>query len=651
MSNVVSITVQARDMTRDAFDAVNRSARNIATNIGTMFTRIGSGFQQLGNHARGLSTHMGTVFTRIGDGVRDVGNNVRGFATNIGGLLTRVASGFGPINQQSRNLSSSIGSLFSTLGNGVRNVGTRSQGLTSTLGSGFRRLGELASDAGDKILEIGKTIGTFASDNKTQIALVGAALTALPLIASTAAVAITLGLGGAIAGIGIMAAKQNDQVKKAFSELKDSVSDDLDAMVQPFVPALIRIADIFKNTFDSLSPSLTRAFEKMAPAVEGFVADLARGFESFGVTVAVLADRFGPLMEVLGSELQVLLEHLSQSFAQLALAADPEFVSLLISSLTALTDVIMYTIINLAKLGSGITNLIDLIPGINFEDGEASSRSFGEAVGETTQNLLGAGEATGGLTSKMAELANQFLAASDAEIGFEAAIDNATKAIQKNGRTLDINSEKGRDNRQALNSIASSALRMRDSMEEAGQDSSEAMSRARRQFIRAAEGMGLSRSEARKLADQSGLLASAVRKVPSRKRTTFSSNAPSVKGQVDSLAASLGSIARNIVIDIATRTAAGKATGGVIGAATGGARGNMVMVGEAGRELVRLPYGSQVIPNGQTERMMSGGGGGGSAPFIVQLRLGTADLGEILIDPLRKAVQTRGGNVQAAIGR
>lgn len=578
MSNVVSITVQARDMTRDTFSSVDRAARNIADNVGRSFSRIGDGFRNAGEGGRNL-------FSRLGDGLK--------------------------------------------------------------------KTWEMAGGVGEKLSAMGQKVGEFADTPQAKLALLTAALSALPFIASTAAVAITVGLGTAIAGIGIMAAAQNDKVKKAFSDLKEDVTDDLQEMAEPFVPVLIRISDMFKSTFDNLSPALTRAFEKMAPVVEGFAEDLTKGIEKFGPTIDVLAQRFGPLMDVLGSELQVLLEHLATDFMVLAEAADPEFVSLLMSSLTALIDVIVYTIAALAKLGSGITNLVDLIPGINFDDGEASARSFGESILGTTENLLGAGEATGGLTSKVVELANQFLAASDSEIAFEAAIDSATKAVAKNGRTLDINTEKGRDNRQALNSIASSALRMRDDMEKAGQDSSQAMSRARRQFINAAVSMGMSRSEARKLADQSGLLAQEIRRVPSQKRTRFSSNANSVRGDVQNLAFSLGQIARNIVIDIAANySGPRKATGGPIGAAaTGGARGNLVMVGEQGRELVRLPYGSQVIPNGQTESMMAGGSGGGSAPFVVQLRLGTVDLGEVLIDPIRKAVQTRGGNVQATLGR
>jgi phage-related protein len=84
--------------------------------------------------------------------------------------------------------------------------------------------------------------------------------------------------------------------------------------------------------------------------------------------------------------------------------------------------------------------------------------------------------------------------------------------------------------------------------------------------------------------------------------------------------------------------------------ARGGIGSGLAMVGERGRELVDLPAGSRVRSNPDTERIMSRGKGG-MAPFVVVLKVGDKSLGEVIIDPLRKAVQTRGGNVQAVLGR
>jgi hypothetical protein len=93
----------------------------------------------------------------------------------------------------------------------------------------------------------------------------------------------------------------------------------------------------------------------------------------------------------------------------------------------------------------------------------------------------------------------------------------------------------------------------------------------------------------------------------------------------------------------------GKATGGIVGAATGGARGGLTWVGEQGPELARLPYGSTVYPAGQS-RQMAVAGGGSSAPVHFHISVGGKDMGEIVLDPLRKTIKTRGGNVQAVLG-
>ncbi len=93
----------------------------------------------------------------------------------------------------------------------------------------------------------------------------------------------------------------------------------------------------------------------------------------------------------------------------------------------------------------------------------------------------------------------------------------------------------------------------------------------------------------------------------------------------------------------------GFATGGIIGgAAGGGPRSNLVMVGEHGRELVRLPFGSSVTPHGGTEAAMARGGNSGG-PDLVQLA-SSDPLINALLEMIRKAVRTRGGDVAVVLG-
>jgi hypothetical protein len=85
--------------------------------------------------------------------------------------------------------------------------------------------------------------------------------------------------------------------------------------------------------------------------------------------------------------------------------------------------------------------------------------------------------------------------------------------------------------------------------------------------------------------------------------------------------------------------------------ARGGIAGGLAMVGERGRELVRLPQGSTVIPNGTTESMMAQGGGGGGRLMLGFERGSGNRLEDALIEMVQNYVHKRGGNTQVALGR
>lgn len=84
--------------------------------------------------------------------------------------------------------------------------------------------------------------------------------------------------------------------------------------------------------------------------------------------------------------------------------------------------------------------------------------------------------------------------------------------------------------------------------------------------------------------------------------------------------------------------------------AHGGIAGGLAMVGERGRELVRLPQGSTVIPNGGTEQIMSQHGGAAQVMLGFDYNSGNA-LMRAIVEGMQDYVKTRGGNVQVALGR
>lgn len=87
--------------------------------------------------------------------------------------------------------------------------------------------------------------------------------------------------------------------------------------------------------------------------------------------------------------------------------------------------------------------------------------------------------------------------------GYQAALDEATKAISENGRTLDITTEKGRNNQAALDSIASSAGEWAASVLKSTGSQAKAnavLEDGRARYVEIAKAMGMSAPEAEKLA-------------------------------------------------------------------------------------------------------------------------------------------------------
>lgn len=100
---------------------------------------------------------------------------------------------------------------------------------------------------------------------------------------------------------------------------------------------------------------------------------------------------------------------------------------------------------------------------------------------------------------------NAFLELRGGERGYEAAIDDATKALKENGRTLDIHTEKGRANGEALDKVAASAQTMMSDMAKNGASAGQVASQyasSRAELVKMAESFGMTAAEAGKYADK-----------------------------------------------------------------------------------------------------------------------------------------------------
>lgn len=186
----------------------------------------------------------------------------------------------------------------------------------------------------------------------------------------------------------------------------------------------------------------------------------------------------------------------------------------------------------LTKLGDSYNLLSGDVAGLQASTQEAlaNQKQFEEAVGTTGTKAGNTSLAIDGLTDatkgandsandgktafdKYADAINKTYKATLGLRGdkraLESAIDGVTESVKKNGKTLDINTEKGRANQEALDGVASAGLSVVQSMKETGAPAEKIavqMDKSRESFIKAAKSMGMSSDAAKKLADDIGLV-------------------------------------------------------------------------------------------------------------------------------------------------
>lgn len=327
-------------------------------------------------------------------------------------------------------------------------------------------------------------------------------------------------------------------------------------------------------------------------------------------------------------------------------------------------------------------------------DQELAARSmglFGEQAVATKTKLDAQKQSADGLRQAIQALNDVNRSALGGMVAFEASIDAAAKAAQENAGSLqmsngalDLNDEKARAAASALQDLASKT----DEAAGAARDNGESWAtvtgiyeRGRQQLIANGQQMGLTESQARSLAEQilrtpdktaqlKGNMEDLQAKLNDARRQLASvpdSRRAQVQADISSLQAQVRQAQRDLYglhdrtvwirtyyesYSVAHPGGQAQAHGGIIGAAGGGPRSRMTLVGEQGPELVDLAPGSRVRSHPDSKRIADGmAGGGGGGPITIQLVMDGRRMAEVLVDPLRNEISSRGGNVQAALGR
>ena len=201
----------------------------------------------------------------------------------------------------------------------------------------------------------------------------------------------------------------------------------------------------------------------------------------------------------------------------------------------------------------------------------------------------------------------------EATIDFQQSVDDAAQSIKDNGKTVDIHTEKGRNNRKSLLDLADGNKDLVDAMRKNGTASDKLVAQnetGRRKFLDLAASMGMSKTDAKKLADQ-------LFKIPETKTTTVTANTKTANSNVTTL---LGNIKllpnyKTITIKYTSTGVPLNVPGSHSQRAVGGPvqAGKPYMVGERGPEMWVPSANGSIVPNHKM--------GGGDGPMNVYVEI------------------------------
>ncbi len=345
-----------------------------------------------------------------------------------------------------------------------------------------------------------------------------------------------------------------------------------------------------------------------------------------------------------------------------------------------------------ALADKGIASIGDLqkaLPGYAAAQEVAAAATGGTAAAEGQaadagrDNAAAIGQQVASL-DKLVEAADKAASAllgdRDAQRQFQQAVADADASVKENGKTLDIHTQKGRDNQAALDGVAKAALDEADAMVQNGATQSQVAGRvdeARNAFIRVATQMGLSKGDAIRLADS-------LRLIPGIYDATVRTNAPQETNKVNDLQRSIDLLHGKTVTvttsfrDVTSPTsltgrrqafADGGLTGFPVGGQIQGAGGprtdsNLIRVSD-GEFIVNakstaqnldllhaINSGKQVAPHQPLSPAAAAGGTASVGAQIVRLSVDLSGADSRVLEWLKDRIRKDGGgNVQVALGQ
>lgn len=501
-TKAVSQSGYAADLAAKKNDNLKGDLENLSGSFESLMISLGEGGQ---GPLRSLVQTLDTLVDGFASLPAPVQQSIVLMAALVGGSVA-VHKAMGPLNSSSSQLAQTLGL--------IADPGQRLIGLGSGIASAFQTWGATFGSAESQINTFGTTISRsqgimagFKNLGSGIVALLGGPW------------GIAIGVAGAallsFADKAAEAKQRADSLKTALESTGDASKQIIDNLSNAkidnswIIPDNIEQAYYGYKTLGSLLDDVGIKMSDMALAAQGNSAAMRRIND---VTDEMIA-KGGKQKELAG----IILSQLNEEKDNYNKASDAAK-----SKANALAEV------------------------ENATNGAADAQSIlQDGLGATTDGINEQATALGKVIDALETYYGFALSSSNALISMHDSFDKATESVQKNGQTLDLNTEQGRANQSALNDLAESALKAAEAQSRNGEGLEAVngtLDLAREKYIAAAHAMGMTPEAAEAAANAAGLtkdkfdqLATSVNSIPGSKAIDVNAHTEPAKNSLTDL--------------------------------------------------------------------------------------------------------------------
>lgn len=525
----------------------------------------------------------------------------------------------GRLRRNLRNLPDDVTIRVNTTGPDRRDrhrlVTTLQRSLTSPFRVMGRTLGGIMSDGlGQGI------IGAFQAAGPVGMAVLAAIIFAsLSVIGAALSGLLVAAFGLAFVGIAGWSAATSKEVREQWGKTLKSLTQNFREVGEPMIPVLNRALEKLEEMGDKVAPIFQKAIDSATPATNQFIDKIFEGITRMG------KEMFQPIMDawevfapVFGDVLADSMARWGESFAEMARLVREHSVEIEIA----------------LRIVMGIIDF--LIDTVTFF-GQAwvwSLNTVGDAISAVIDNGL-------------YPLLNTVLTVFETILG---AAESSFSWVPGLGPKL----TKAKGDFTAFKETALAALQNMSDKAGGFDDTLTKMNRTR-----------VLKADIRSWQHDLETAKAKLKSVPKSKQSKVKAEISDLTHKINRAKSELASLKDktvNVYVNAQSNIAGGaaaffRASGGNVGsspripaAATGGNRGNKVMVGEHGPEIVDLPGGSHVRSNSDTRRYLSQQVNQGPVPTM-RIEAAHDDVSQFLLRLLRRSIRSEGGDVQFVLGQ